>query len=243
MNEYTHSPITEPRRIRVFSIASASSEDEDIRGFLTEISLDTEPIEKYYALSYTWDGQHPDQEILCGGSKFLVTKNCFAALRGMRSSDAEVRVWIDSMCINQNDLVERSHQVALMGEIYSKAAKVLVWLGEWTPAIREAVQLMSYVAGPDVEDPVRLLGYSYADNLDELQKMFAESKDDAELNARINLTFRPNRAGTSSPMLESMDSAPTSPESIRAGVRARAKEVKNSEFPVFYDCHTEQHKT
>ena len=38
-------------------------------------------------------------------------------------------IWIDAVCINQNDDLEKSGQIPLMGEIYSKAAEVLVWLG------------------------------------------------------------------------------------------------------------------
>ena len=37
--------------------------------------------------------------------------------------------WIDATCINQQDLKERGHQVAVMGQIYSKAVEVRVWLG------------------------------------------------------------------------------------------------------------------
>jgi hypothetical protein len=36
--------------------------------------------------------------------------------------------WIDQICVNQDDISERNHQVGLMKDIYSRAAKVLVWL-------------------------------------------------------------------------------------------------------------------
>lgn len=39
-------------------------------------------------------------------------------------------LWVDTLCINQTDLQERSHQVNMMGKIYSKADRVLIWLGE-----------------------------------------------------------------------------------------------------------------
>jgi hypothetical protein len=39
-------------------------------------------------------------------------------------------MWVDSICIDQDSLIERNHQVRLMGEIYEKATTVLVWLGE-----------------------------------------------------------------------------------------------------------------
>ncbi len=53
-----------------------------------------------------------------------------AALRGTHRADSHLPVWIDAICINQNDVLEKNHQVAMMGEVYSGAAEVLVWLGE-----------------------------------------------------------------------------------------------------------------
>lgn len=41
-----------------------------------------------------------------------------------------IPLWIDAIYINQNDSVERSQQVQLMGEIYSQATQVMVWLGQ-----------------------------------------------------------------------------------------------------------------
>jgi hypothetical protein len=37
--------------------------------------------------------------------------------------------WYDALCINQDDVLEKNHQVALMSEIYSKASNVAIWLG------------------------------------------------------------------------------------------------------------------
>jgi hypothetical protein len=58
-----------------------------------------------------------------------VTQNLEIALRHLRRG-RETRVfWIDAICINQNDLSERSIEVARMGAIFSKARRVVVWLG------------------------------------------------------------------------------------------------------------------
>jgi len=46
----------------------------------------------------------------------------------------KVYLWVDAVCINQSDLEERSHQVALMAEIYTRAQSVLVWLGAENPS-------------------------------------------------------------------------------------------------------------
>ena len=39
-------------------------------------------------------------------------------------------MWIDQMCINQNDPVERGRQVGFMGEIYRSAERTVIWLDE-----------------------------------------------------------------------------------------------------------------
>lgn len=49
---------------------------------------------------------------------------------------------VDSVCINQKDLEERSHQVVLMREIYSRAGHVTMWVGEELPRTREAYHLL-----------------------------------------------------------------------------------------------------
>jgi hypothetical protein len=45
-------------------------------------------------------------------------------------SSAARTVWIDAICINQDDILERNVQVQMMGMVYEKATCVLIWLGE-----------------------------------------------------------------------------------------------------------------
>ena len=58
-------------------------------------------------------------------------------LWGMRRT-----LWIDALCINQDDLVERSAQVSIMGSIYSNTSKVLIWLGEESANSQAAFEAM-----------------------------------------------------------------------------------------------------
>jgi Heterokaryon incompatibility protein (HET) len=61
-----------------------------------------------------------------------VTTNLESALRHLRLKNDARRLWIDAICINQSDILERNHQVKNMKSIYSAASKVLAWLGKWT---------------------------------------------------------------------------------------------------------------
>ena len=50
--------------------------------------------------------------------------------RSAASSKADIHLWLDALCINQEDLRERNHQVGLMRSIYINTDNVLLWLGE-----------------------------------------------------------------------------------------------------------------
>lgn len=93
---------------------------------LFEVPLDKAP--PYEALSYRWSSGKPPSRINCNGKLLAITSNLQEALRRLNVVDR--LLWVDSICINQDDVVEKGEQVALMSEIYSKAVRVLVWLGE-----------------------------------------------------------------------------------------------------------------
>ncbi|PVH81636.1 HET-domain-containing protein, partial [Cadophora sp. DSE1049] len=79
---------------------------------------------KYQALSYTWG--KPDAfnfKIWINGILVPVRRNLLCALR------ARSLIWVDALCIDQNNIVERGHQVDMMGDIFRDAEEVLTWLG------------------------------------------------------------------------------------------------------------------
>jgi hypothetical protein len=62
-----------------------------------------------------------------------VTKNLAIALRHLRLRDAPRTLWIDAICIDQQNIAEKGEQVAKMAQIYSSSARVVVWLGPASP--------------------------------------------------------------------------------------------------------------
>ncbi|KAK7740500.1 hypothetical protein SLS53_005343 [Cytospora paraplurivora] len=70
--------------------------------------------------------------------------------------------WIDSICINQDDIDERQSQVKLMGQIYRQAAKTLVWLAEATEDTDQAIEFLAELARrrPDLRRDVKKYGKS-----------------------------------------------------------------------------------
>lgn len=67
--------------------------------------------------------------ILINGHRFAVRRNLHLALLHLRSATHPLTLWVDAICINQKDLKERSHQVAIMAFVYNQAEVVISWLG------------------------------------------------------------------------------------------------------------------
>lgn len=84
----------------------------------------------YRALSYVWGGAPGPPSIIVNGKEFLVTDSLHgAALLHLRRDTDSLIFWIDAICINQSDLIERGQQVTHMRDIYQGAAEVVVRLG------------------------------------------------------------------------------------------------------------------
>lgn len=147
---YQHVPILGPRSIRVLELQPAANSGAQISCKLKNISLDDFPEwhANYTALSYTWDGQNASCKIGCDGAILLITPNCNAAIRQLRSATKVEVLWIDSICIDQTPeaVEERNAQVALMGDIYKSAARVVVWLGSSNERVERALRQVMDIA-------------------------------------------------------------------------------------------------
>ncbi|KAF5541755.1 heterokaryon incompatibility 6 OR allele [Fusarium mexicanum] len=71
-----------------------------------------------------------------------------------------VSLWIDAICINQDDIAERNSQVAMMSQIYGSARCVVAWLGEEDDTTNAAFNCLSNIPQP-VLQPTKVLARSY----------------------------------------------------------------------------------
>lgn len=135
---FQHSRLLSPRSIRLLSLRPSPSLTATLELTLTEASLDnlsTTPQgpNSFEALSYVWGSPTGTIPVSCNGHQLLVTPNCESALRHLRLEARDRVLWVDAICIDQGkspeSVKERSAQVAMMGEIYQKAARTLCWLG------------------------------------------------------------------------------------------------------------------
>ncbi|KAK7926476.1 HET-domain-containing protein [Apiospora marii] len=139
---YHHQPLASEDTIRLLDLLPAWRLDAHVRCRIRQVRLE-DAYDKYEALSYVWGAKEGSVPIACNGGELLITPNCHDAIVELRCKFRVRTLWIDSICIDQNDAAgsaqERNHQIKLMGRIYKYASVVVVWLGsEAIPIIPEA---------------------------------------------------------------------------------------------------------
>ncbi|ROW13090.1 hypothetical protein VPNG_05918 [Cytospora leucostoma] len=128
MVNYTYTRFESPRdQIRLLTIRPGNWL-EPIECSLGIDCLDNKP--EYEALSYVWGDESKRVPITVDGKSFEITQNLFLALRRLRRRFVRRVMWVDAVCINQNDNDEKSIQVAMMSIIYSECTRAVLWLGE-----------------------------------------------------------------------------------------------------------------
>jgi hypothetical protein len=112
---------------------------------LETVSLD-DPRLRYEALSYCWGAQEGRTPIYCNGRRLDVTRNLKMALNNLRPEQGERTLWVDAICINQNDKPECARQVLKMGDIYGRATGVVVWIGETCADYRVSFAVLAHLS-------------------------------------------------------------------------------------------------
>jgi hypothetical protein len=85
----------------------------------------------FCALSYTWGQPTPTSVILIDGQPLTIRENLYKFLEVFRGQGGkQEHLWIDQICIDQSNILERNHQVQFMNRIYSSSAYVIIWLGD-----------------------------------------------------------------------------------------------------------------
>jgi hypothetical protein len=138
---YSYDPLPESH-IRLLAI-NHDSKPGSIRCQFQDHHIDQCP--SYIALSYTWGPLSSNDSIILHGQKLTIRRNLasfFESLirvhRKLHLRNPELKflrsktlplLWIDQICINQEDVLERNHQITMMSLVYAFASGVLAWLG------------------------------------------------------------------------------------------------------------------
>ncbi|KAF2686065.1 HET-domain-containing protein, partial [Lentithecium fluviatile CBS 122367] len=100
---------------------------------------------EYSCLSYVWGPPDNGSPILVNGRLRRVRQNLFDFLSIARIRGTSKLFWADALCIDQDNVSERSHQVQQMGGIFSNAVEVLAWFGN----CEDTADYLAYVNSPD----------------------------------------------------------------------------------------------
>ncbi|KAK1705138.1 heterokaryon incompatibility protein-domain-containing protein [Colletotrichum lupini] len=85
---------------------------------------------KYQALSYAWGSSKRSNQITVNGKIHKITFNLDRALRAVRRQIEPITLWVDSICIDQDDAAEKGHQVGSMHDIFGSATEVTAYVGD-----------------------------------------------------------------------------------------------------------------
>ncbi|KAK4508208.1 hypothetical protein PRZ48_001946 [Zasmidium cellare] len=130
---YHYQPILESGWIRLLHILPGAGDDR-LGGTLEQVHL-TER-ERYETLSYTWGQEKAKDSVFVEGKLVAVTPNCSNAIRNLRRAVAARTFWIDAVCINQGNKDEKAQQFSMMGDIYARSQRTVVYLGPEDASVR-----------------------------------------------------------------------------------------------------------
>ena len=115
MAKYVYSPL-EASHIRLIKVAI--DEQDELHASIEHANLDPEDPITYSTLSYVWGDTSSTVQMPCNGKRIKITTTLHDALRQVSKFNPNKLLWVDQICINQEDLPERSEQVKLMNTIY-----------------------------------------------------------------------------------------------------------------------------
>ena len=142
-SRYNYHALPNQHSIRIMKLEPASpiQSNEPLQCTLFDAGLGQ--LGNYLALSYTWGPREPVKQLRIDDGLLQITPNLHAALLQLRTFwPCPVYLWVDAVCVNQEDLEERAQQVLLMKTIYQSARNTFSWLGE---ADAQAEQFFSLI--------------------------------------------------------------------------------------------------
>jgi hypothetical protein len=173
--------------------------DDDIRleledAWIDEIEAQGKDGTFFEALSYVWGSRDNPATVWIRDKTLSVTANLATALRHLRYANEDSMFWIDAICIDQSNKLERSKQVALMRDIFRTARRVVFWLGPEEGQSDYAIELIDdfsekvlYVPASDTFKPAGKTG--------DRARWFSPEKPvfygTRELNALTHFVMRP----------------------------------------------------
>lgn len=159
--QHEHEPLEHApgKPIRLLEILPCLDDTSTVRGVLTHTTLEAAP--RYIALSYEWGSPERAEDdgvlrlvrpywpgLMVNGLARDARPNLLRILRLLRSriEESQPAIWVDAICINQQDVDEKGHQVAIIGEIFANARDVVVGLNDTSGTAEQGIEYLSKIA-------------------------------------------------------------------------------------------------
>lgn len=116
---------------------------------LHTVSLNDDPT--FVALSYVWGDPAQLDDIVVNGHAEPIAINLEAAFRYVKPHGKSLEpnekflLWSDAVCINRDDIAERTSQIQLMGSIYRNCRVAFAWLGQHDEDTKDAFECARYI--------------------------------------------------------------------------------------------------
>lgn len=173
MAPFEYRPLESARHVRLLTLTTADEGNEICKDTdrlvakLEHVCIDDAELPPYEPVSYVWTGPtafrlgDPAAQAASrrnralattNGHTLAITESLQAALPFLRGASETGRLWIDQICIDQDNVRERSPQVAIMHDIYAKGVRGLVFLdGEYEHAayVQRIARLHQMARDPD----------------------------------------------------------------------------------------------
>ena len=118
------------RLLILLPFRNASTSTIPLQGELIHVVLEGENKPQYETVSYFWGDPARCSLIIVDGKALWIPQNIDRTLRTLAVTGREKILWIDAVCINQDDLAKRTHQVAMMAKIYESSTCNIIDLGD-----------------------------------------------------------------------------------------------------------------
>ncbi|KAI0549974.1 heterokaryon incompatibility protein-domain-containing protein [Xylaria curta] len=142
-SSYSYTPLKATNEVRLMNLLPGR-DSSPISVEIFHVMLDSSP--QYEALSYAWGLKDDAYHALAGSAKIAISTNLHEALQHLRSTEHKRTLWIDALCIDQNNDKERSQQISLMRDIYRTASQVVIWLGAKSSSSDCALKFLEYLS-------------------------------------------------------------------------------------------------
>ncbi|KAL2204526.1 hypothetical protein CC79DRAFT_1400690 [Sarocladium strictum] len=129
---FHYSDPAQPPIIRLLHLSPDADAASPLRGYIQTSNLHAinTPNFKYEALSYTWDSQARKERLIVQEDAYIeIGSNLAAFLHQRRDPKDTVVLWVDAICINQQDVEERNFLVSIMHTLYLASESLAIWLG------------------------------------------------------------------------------------------------------------------